>query len=443
MQKVLVVGTNRKPLMPCHPARARELLRNGKATVLCPYPFTIILKEREIGVCQPIEFKTDPGSKTTGIGLVVDCKKGKKVVWACEINHRGRQIKSDIASRRAIRRGRRNRNTRYRQPRFDNRTRLGGWLPPSLMSRVYNIETWASRLARYIPLSYIAVETVRFDTQKLQDPEISGVEYQQGNLLGYEVREYLFEKWGRKCVYCGKENVPLEIEHIIPGSRGGTDRVSNLTLSCKVCNKKKNNLTAEEFGFPDVQKQAQKPIKDAAAVNATRYAIGNALKGFGLPVTFWSGGRTKFNRTQQGYPKAHWIDAACVGETGEHVHIDRDIAPLIIMAKGHGNRQMCGTDKHGFPIKHRTRSKFFAGFQTGDMVRAVVPKGKYIGIYTGSVAIRASGYFDLKDISGKRIVQGVSYKFFKTIHRFDGYNYKRSGAFLTTMNCHASCASLS
>ena len=98
--------------------------------------------------------------------------------------------------------------------------------------------------------------------------------------------------------------------------------MSNLTVACEDCNQSKNNLTAAEFGHPNIQKQALRPLKDAAAVNATRYAIGAALKTLGLPISFWSGGRTKFNRTQQCYPKAHWIDAACVGESGEHVRLD-------------------------------------------------------------------------------------------------------------------------
>jgi 5-methylcytosine-specific restriction endonuclease McrA len=93
---------------------------------------------------------------------------------------------------------------------------------------VDNVRNWALRLKRWVPIHYIAVETVRFDTQKMQNPEIAGVEYQQGELAGYEVRQYLLEKWGRKCAYCDAENVPLEVEHIVPKSKGGTDRVSNL-----------------------------------------------------------------------------------------------------------------------------------------------------------------------------------------------------------------------
>jgi hypothetical protein len=160
------------------------------------------------------------------------------------------------------------------------------------------------------------VETARFDTQALQTPEISGVQYQQGTLFGYELREYLLEKWNRVCAYCGAQDTPLEVEHIVPRSRGG----SNLTLACVPCNQRKGPQTAAEFGYPEIQ--AKLPLKDAAAISAIRCAIGEALRAFGLPVSFWTGGHTKFNRTQQSYPKDHWINAACVGTTGESVSLN-------------------------------------------------------------------------------------------------------------------------
>ncbi len=103
----------------------------------------------------------------------------------------------------------------------------------------------------------LSLELVKFDTQLMQNAEISGVEYQQGELAGYEVREYLLEKFGRRCAYCRKTNVPLQIEHIVPKVRHGSNRVSNLTLACKACNDAKGKRTAAEFGHPEIQTQAQ------------------------------------------------------------------------------------------------------------------------------------------------------------------------------------------
>jgi len=261
------------------------------------------------------------------------------------------------------------------------------------------------------------LEVVKFDTQALQNPEISGVAYQQGTLHGYEIREYLLQKWGRRCAYCGAEQVPLQIEHIIPKARGGSDRVSNLTLACEPCNQRKGRQTAAEFGYPDIQVQAKQPLKDAAAVNSTRWRLCERLKATGLPITCSSGGRTKYNRTQQEYPKAHWIDAACVGESGEQVQLDPTMAVLVIRAMGHGNRQMCGTNKHGFPSRHRSRAKRFWGFQTGDLVRALIPRGKYAGRHEGRITIRQRPSFRLNGFD-------VHSNYLHILQQGDGYAYE-------------------
>ena len=232
------------------------------------------------------------------------------------------------------------------------------WLPPSLESRVAHVLTWVGRFLRLCPITAASQELVKFDLQKIEDPEISGVASQQGTLAGYELREYLLEKWHRTCAYCGKTDVPLQVEHIHPKSRGGSDRVSNLTLACEPCNRRKGNRPVEVFlkKKPEVleriRAQAKAPLKDATAVNATRWDLSRRLQATGLPVECGSGGRTKFNRTTQGLPKRHWLDAACVGaSTPEHLGVE-GIRPLLVKACGHGKRNRCGTDAYGFPIRH-------------------------------------------------------------------------------------------
>lgn len=424
---VFVLDSNRQPLDPCHPARARKLLTAGKAAVIRRYPFTIILQDRSTGtsITHNHRIKLDPGSRTTGLAVVNDGTG--RVVWVAELAHRGQQIRDALLSRRQLRRSRRSRKTRYRQARFLNRTRRAGWLPPSLESRVASILTWVRRLVQFCPVAAISTELVRFDTQVMQNPEIRGVDYQQGELQGYEVREYVLEKWGRKCAYCGADNVPLEVEHIIPRSRSGSDRVSNLTLACHECNLEKDNLTAEEYGalkrkdFSHITQQAKAPLKDTAAVNATHWSLYERLKAMGLPIETGSGGRTKYNRTRLGLPKTHWLDAACVGaSTPDHLGVS-GITPLAIKATGHGVRQTAQPDKFGFPKGHRQRPKHYFGFQTGDMARAVVTSGKKAGTYVGRVAVRATGSFNIQTSDGT--VQGLHYRFFHPIHRADGYHY--------------------
>lgn len=418
---VFVLDTNRNPLSPCKPGVVRSLLKAGKAAVYRRFPFTIILKKEVVAVPEPIELKLDPGSKVTGIAL----KQGNKIIFGAELTHRGQAIKASLESRRSLRRGRRNRHTRYRPARFLNRTRPKGWLAPSLQHRVETTLTWVNKFIRLAPIGSIVQELVRFDLQQVENPEISGVEYQQGELAGYEVREYLLNKWDRKCAYCSIENVPLQVEHVHPKAKGGSNRISNLCLACQKCNLKKGTQDISVFlaKKPDLLKrilsQAKRPLKDAAAVNSTRWALFNRLKETGLPVFTGSGGLTKFNRTRLELPKTHWLDAACVGQVDElEVLTDKT---LLIKAMGHGSRQMCRTDKFGFPSRYVPQFKFVQGFQTGDIVKAVVMSGKKIGEYVGRVAVRSTGSFNISDKTG--LIQGVSHKLCKAVQKKDGYGY--------------------
>ncbi|AOW99758.1 HNH endonuclease [Moorena producens PAL-8-15-08-1] len=421
--RVFVLDKNLKTLDPCRPARARLLLKQGRAKVFRRYPFTIILSDLEVENCTTHnhQLKIDPGAKTTGLAI----RQNNTVIWGAEITHRGFQIRDALTSRRQLRRSRRNRKTRYRKPRFLNRKRPERWLAPSLMSRVHNIMTWVKKLIRFCPIAGISQELVRFDTQKTENPEISGTEYQQGTLYGYEIREYLLEKWNRKCAYCGTTDTKLEIEHIKPKSLGGSDRVSNLAIACHDCNQAKGNQEIKQFlsGKPDVLRrilsQAKRPLADAAAVNATRWKLYKELKSTGNPLETGSGGRTKYNRCRFNLPKTHWLDAACVGNV-QSIYVE-NYQPLLIEAKGHGTRQICRTDKFGFPKRYCSRTKIHKGFQTGDIVKAVVTKGKKIGTYVGRVATRKTGSFNISTANG--LIQGISHKYCQPIHKKDGYAY--------------------
>ena len=281
----------------------------------------------------------------------------------------------------------------------------------------------------------------------MESPDISGVEYQQGELAGYELREYLLEKWQRKCAYCGKTDVPLEIEHIIPKSRGGSNRASNLAIACNPCNQKKGNQTAAEFGKPQVQEQARRPLRDAAMMNATRYAIRDMLQNFGLPVEIGTGGRTKYNRTRAGLDKSHWADAACVGEStperwcvgkGQVQEIRSRSYPRLVP----GRRQVQKVCKVGFPVnkKHPStpcghkkcktpRSGPKAGVQffdsqTGDVVKVVKTKGKWAGVYRGRISVRSSGDFVFSPRDKEK--QPPSFRaedIKKLLHRCGSYEY--------------------
>ncbi|WP_151669989.1 RNA-guided endonuclease IscB [Nitrincola schmidtii] len=440
---VFVLDKRKKPLMPCSEKRARQLVERGRAVVHKMRPFSIRLKDRLAGESsfQPLHVKIDPGSKTTGLAVVREDEQkpeNQSVLSLFELIHRGFQIKQALEQRRAFRRRRRS-QLRYRPARFNNRTKPTGWLPPSLQHRVDTTVAWVKRLIKLAPISGIQKELVRFDTQMLENPEISGVEYQQGTLLGYEVREYLLEKWGRECAYCGEQNVPLEIEHIYPRSKGGSSRVSNLTLSCHACNQGKDNMPIEAFFEQDkglktrlkkngkssgkqlerVLKQCKKPLCDAAAVNVTRWCLFTRLKQTGLPVKTSTGGKTKFNRQRLGIPKTHALDAACVGPVDLIQNWKQPT--LQIKASGRGSYQRTRLDRFGFPRGYLMRQKSVKGFQTGDLVKAEVPSGKKEGTHTGRIAIRKTGSFNIQ--TGSQIIQGINWKYCTLIQRGDGYGY--------------------
>ncbi len=244
----------------------------------------------------------------------------------------------------------------------------------------------------------ISMELVKFDTQLMENAEISGIEYQQGTLAGYEVREYLLEKWGRKCTYCGKEGIPLQVEHMVSRAKLGSNRISNLCLACEKCNIRKGTKDIRDFlkKKPELLKKilAQAPLRDAAAINATKWELFRRLEALGLPIECGSGGLTKYNRTMRELPKTHWIDAACVGKS---------------------------TPQAG-------RKK---GFKTGDIVKAIVTEGKHIGVYTGRVAARATGSFNITTKS--QTIQGIGHQYCRALHRSDGYSYQRGATLVLAL----------
>ena len=432
---VFVLDSKGRALMPCTEKRAGLLLSRGRARVHRLVTFVIRLIERQADSCnfQPLEIKIDPGSKFTGEAIVrtsekVDCATGEvikstHVLSLMELLHRGRQISEALTARRA--------QLRYRAPRFLNRgNKKSGWLAPSLQHRVDTTSAWVARIRRWAPITALAQELVRFDMQKLQAQaeggDVSGVEYQQGSLFGYEVRGYLIEKFSRTCMYCDIQNVPLQIEHIHPKSKGGGNKISNLGLACQCCNQAKGSqdvavfLAKDQSRLKRVLAKVKAPLKDAAAVNSTRWALFEALKGTGLPVSVASGGQIKFNRCQLGIPKTHALDAACVGEVANLTDWSRPT--LTVKCTGRGSYQRTRLNAFGFPRGYLMRTKGIKGFQTGDMVKAIVTKGKRIGTYAGRVAVRASGSFNIQAKNG--LVQGIGYAYCKVVQRADGYGYQ-------------------
>ncbi|GAB3997595.1 hypothetical protein GCM10029992_21050 [Glycomyces albus] len=240
------------------------------------------------------------------------------------------------------------------------------------------------------------------------------------------MREYLLEKWNRTCAYCGASEWPLQVEHIHPRARGGSDRVGNLTLACEPCNQAKGSRQIEEFLADRPQElvrildQARTPLRDAAAMNATRWALWRDLVATGIPVESSSGGRTKYNRAVTGAAKSHTLDALHIGNLGSVIQWPATI--LVATATGRGSYSRTRTDAYGFPRLRLPRTKQVKSFQTGDLARATVPSGKRKGVHTGRVAVRSRGTFNVRTANG--LVTDIHHRHFQLIQRADGYGYR-------------------
>lgn len=323
--------------MPTTPRRARIFLHARRARVVTREPFTIQLRFETAAYSQPVTVGVDTGSQTVGIATTAN----REVIFQAEM-HLRTDISRKLIQRRQYRRTRRSRKTRYRAVRWANRRRSAGWLPPSLRARADATVKVVRFVARILPISQINVEIGSFDTQKMQNPEVSDVSYQQGQLQGYQLREYLLAKWQRRCAYCKMSGIPLQIEHLVPKSRGGSDRASNLVIACDLCNKRKGTRTAEEFGYPEIQAQARVPLKAAAHVSSIKTAVVKPLvQQFGSErVVMTYGYVTKYQRIQVlNIPKSHVNDAVAIA-----CAIGEVVKPLTVMYQlrcvPRGNYQM-------------------------------------------------------------------------------------------------------
>jgi hypothetical protein len=282
--------------------------------------------------------------------------------------------------------------------------------------------TLFANIKKYINLTKAVIERVSFDTHEMTaNSKLYGTQYQQGELYHTNVRKYILGKFNNCCAYCGATG-KLELDHIVPRSKGGTNSVKNLVLSCRSCNEAKGSLSLKEFG-----KLIKKDLshlepyatpKDAAIVQSAReYMIKEVNKI--VSVDTFDSWLTSLNRHEANLPKEHYYDAMCVGDKFDYQIKTNTV--LIVKATGRGTRQMCRVDRFGFPRASAKTSKVVNGFMTGDIVKAIVTQGKKIGNYIGRVAVRKSGNFNINTKSGT--VQGISFKYCNLIQKGDGYEY--------------------
>lgn len=421
---VYILNQHGHPLMPCKPARARHLLKEGKAKVKKRTPFTIQLLYGSSGYKQPIILGVDAGSKTIGLSAATESKE----LFAAEVTPRN-DVVDLLSSRRELRRARRNRTTRYRPARFDNRihAKHKGWLPPSVEVKIQEHITAIKRVCALLPVSKVVVETAEFDLQLLKavengDTVPQGEDYQKGEMLGsYNVRQYVLFRDGYTCQCCGShgKGVKLHVHHLESRKTGGNAPDNHITL-CDDCHKKfhKGIITDAKL-----KKRRRKSTRDAAFMGIMRDTLIQHLrKELDIPVWETRGYVTKYTRKELlKLPKSHVNDALAIaaGRHGGNVgmyHIFRRADRIYsIRPVRHHNRMLhkCKILKGGIR-KSNQAATYVKGFRLYDKV-----------LYQGDECFvwgrRTSGYFMLKKLDGTMVKDGVSYKNIKLLER--GSNY--------------------
>ena len=407
MNYVFALNQFGKPLMPYHPAEARILLKGNKAFVKRRTPFTIQLTVPVKEKLYPITLGVDAGYKHIGLSATTE----KEELYASEIETR-KDVSELLSTRRQCRRGRRNRKTRYRAPRFNNRvhSKNKGWLAPSLENIIAAHISRIEDVLELLPVTRIVIETASFDIQLLKNPEILGVQYQQGEQLGsWNTREYVLCRDGHTCQHChGKSRDQVLQVHHIESRRTGGDAPNNLITLCKTCHE------ALHRGKIELKVKRGQSFRAKAFMNIMRWTVLERLKAAHkeLEIQHTYGYITKHTRISLGLQKTHRTDAFCIAGNLQAKRLDcylyqkqtrrhnRQIHKMKIFKGGIRKLNQAPYEVHGFRLYDKVLCNGEAGFIFGR---------------------RTSGYFDVRRLDGTRISASISFRKLRLIERRKTY----------------------
>ena len=376
--------------------KVRRLLCDGKAVIVSHTPFTIRLTYETNHYTQSVSLGVDAGTTHIGLSATTD----RKELFAAEIDLRT-DIVDNLSTRREARRTRRSkRSVRYRAPRFDNRkaSKKAGWLAPSVQQKIHSHVKAVQDVCRILPVSSITIEVGQFDTQWLRKPGLTGTDYQHGPQFGFwNVREYVLFRDGHKCQCChGKSKDKVLNVHHIESRKTGGDSPSNLVTLCETCHK------AYHRGEVELKlKRSFASLRDAAAMNITRWTVYNRLKDKDIPVHLTYGYVTKHTRIANGLGKAHAVDARCI--SGHPAVIPSEELLFYKQLRRHNRKVMKSNMLKGGRWKRNQAPRDIKGFRLFDIVL-------YNNLPAYVHGRRSSGYFVIKDIEGKILSNSVSYK---------------------------------
>ena len=419
--RIFVMNMRGDPLMPCTQKKARILLKEGKAVIYKYDPFTIQLTYATGETKQDCHIGIDTGSKHIGMAITSE----NKVLFKGEIELR-QDVKSNIDTKHIYRRSRRNRKTRYRQPRFLNRKRSDKWLPPSLQNRVDHTFHWIDTFCSLVSDPILHIEVGKFDTAKMINPEINGVDYQHGQTYGFfDERYFVFARDNYTCQCCGKsKDKILQTHHIIYRSNGGTDRVDNLITVCTDCHTSKNHQKGGILYKWQEQHKKVKQYKEPPFMNAIRKRIFARYPN--AHTTY--GSETTPHRKELGLEKTHYNDAITISGI---TNIKEDPKEWLLIKQFRKKKRSLheATARKGrkepncFQKRNSKNTPFYRGFYLNDKVK-VFGHGQ-IGYITGFT----SGGAYVKNVDGEYITipnksyKQVSIKYLKLLSHNNNWQY--------------------
>ena len=409
---VYVLNCHGQPLMPCQPRKARLLLKAGKAKVARMVPFTIQLLYGSSGYTQEVSLGVDAGTQHIGASATTE----KFVLFEAQVKPRT-DIQELLAARKQFRRARRNRKTRYRQARFLNRKKRDRWLAPSVQHKV-DAHLKAIRLVhKLLPISRTTIEVAQFDLQKIKNPDINGVEYQQGPQLGFwNVREYVLFRDNHTCQWCkGKsKDCVLNVHHIESRKTGG-DSPDNLITLCETCHDLIHRTHQEH-----TIKRKSKGLRDASQMGIVRWRIYEQAKASFPDVHLTYGYITKQTRIANELGKSHLIDARCM--SGNPLASSDGTWHLVMLVRRNNRQLHKATIRKGGKRQRNTAPKYVHGFRLFD---CVCYQGKICFVF----GRRSSGYFDLRLLDGTRVHASVSCKKLYLVQKASALLVERRAAF--------------
>lgn len=412
---VYVVNQNGKPLMPTKRfGKVRRLLRDGMAKVIRKNPFTIQLMYKTGDIVQEIFLGVDSGSKTVGLSATTK----NQVLFEAEVELRN-DIVDKLSTRREARRERRNRKTRYRSARFNNRRKNKKWLAPSVQHKILTHLSVIEKIYGILPITKLVVESASFDIQKIKNPDIQSEEYQQGEQLGFwNVREYVLFRDGHVCQCCnGKSKDKILNVHHIESRKVGGNAPNNLITLCETCHRGFHDGTVK---LPSKIKRSMS-FRDAAFMGIMRWRLYEELKQKYDNVSMTFGYITKHSRISNNLPKEHYIDARCI--SGNASAKCDDVIYYLKKVRRH-NRQIYkfNIGKNGLKKRNQTDFSIF-GYQLYDRV---MYQGKQYFVF----GRRKTGYFDIRTLSGDKVNKGsISYKKLRLLEHVRGYLVERRNCF--------------